>query len=86
MNDDEGVIPLPTGDDTPYGRVYKRLPKGPDLELHIKVLKIDGLEFVNIRDFIISRGVYGKGVFFPRSQLGDVIAGLTEVQRKLGGT
>lgn len=53
-------------------KVMKKLRKGPDLELHIKLTWIDGLEFVNIRNYVPSAGEYGKGVLFPSSMLESV--------------
>lgn len=65
-------------------KVYSKLPKGGDLQLHIKVTKADGLEMVNLRDFIPSLKLYGRGVLFDVTLLPAVIEELQELQRQVG--
>jgi len=65
-------------------KVYSKLPKGGDLQLHIKITKADGLEMVNLRDFIPSLKLYGRGVLFDVALLPAVIEELQELQRQVG--
>lgn len=65
-------------------KVYSKLGKGSDLQLHIKITKADGLEMVNIRDFIPSLKLYGRGVLFDLSMLPQVIEELQELERQVG--
>lgn len=65
-------------------KVYSKLSKGSDLQLHIKVTKADGLEMVNLRDFVPSLKLYGRGVLFDVQMLPQVIEELQELQRQVG--
>lgn len=73
------AVPRPIKD-----KVYAKLGKGTDLQLHIKITKADGLEMVNLRDFIPSMKLYGRGVLFDVSMLPAVIEELQELQRQVG--
>lgn len=68
-------------------RLYARYKKGADLELHVKVTWINGLEFVNLRDYVPSTQEYGKGVLFPTHLLEYVLETLQQVHgdRSTGG-
>jgi hypothetical protein len=51
-----------------------------DLELHVSVLSVPGHEdYVELRWFIPNLDRYGRGITFPRSELGDVLEGLSEI-------
>lgn len=65
-------------------KVYATLTKGADLQLRVKVTWIDGLEFVNLRDYIPSTGEDGKGILFPLHMLPRVLEELAEVERQRG--
>lgn len=65
-------------------KVYAKLDKGSDLQLHIKITKADGLEMVNLRDFIPSLKLYGRGVLFDLTLLPQVIEELQELERQVG--
>jgi hypothetical protein len=65
-------------------KVYSKIPKGPDMELHIKVTRADGQELVNVRDFITSLKQYGRGVLFDAALLPRVIEELQELERQIG--
>lgn len=67
-------------------KVYGRLNKEPDVQLHIKVTKADGLELVDLRDFIVSLKQYGRGILFESRLLPQVIEELVELQRQIGTT
>jgi hypothetical protein len=68
-------------DQTINSRLQKRFNKGADLEMHISFTTIDGLEFVELRDFIVSLGEYGKGYLFPSGRLSEVIEVLQDMER-----
>lgn len=74
-----GLSKQPTRD-----KLYAKYRKGPDLELHIKVTWIDGLEFVNLRNYVPSTKEYGKGVLFPSHMLPWIVEELGELQRLIG--
>lgn len=65
-------------------KIYAKFRKSPDLELHIKLTWIDGLEFVNLRNYVPSKKEYGKGVMFPSSMLGWVLEELQSLQTYTG--
>jgi hypothetical protein len=48
-------------------RIVFRAAKGNGLEIHVRVVSVDGLDSVDIRDFYPSEGggEYGRGYFFP---------------------
>jgi hypothetical protein len=62
-------------------RLQRKFRKGRDLEMHVSFTKIEGLEFVELRDFIPSLEEYGKGYLFPSSLLAEVVEVLTEMDR-----
>lgn len=65
-------------------KLYSRIPKGSDVELHIKITKADGQELVNIRDFIVSLKQEGRGILFDANLLPTVIEELQELERQIG--
>lgn len=67
-------------------KVYGRINSGHDVQLHVKVTKVDGLELVNLRDYIVSLKQYGRGVMFESYLLPQVIEELQELQRQIGNT
>lgn len=69
----------------PYrSKVYSKVNKSQDQQLHVKVTKADGLEFVNLRDYVVSLKQYGRGVLFESRLLPEVIEALIELQRQIG--
>lgn len=73
------TISQPTSDKTYYTH-----RKAPDLMLRVKVTWIDGLQFVNIRDYVPSLAEDGKGVMFPVSMLPAIVESLIELERQIG--
>ncbi len=67
-------------------KTHDFIPKASDLKLAIKTTRIDGVEYVDIRDYVPSTEVYGKGVLFERHLLTDVIDALVRLNERLGGT
>lgn len=65
-------------------KTYSKINKGPDMQLHVRVTKADGLELVNLRDYIVSLKQYGRGVMFEAHLLPQVIEELQELQRQIG--
>lgn len=39
--------------------------KYADLEVHVRVVEADGTRFVDIRDFVPSTELYGRGIMLP---------------------
>lgn len=46
-------------------RMVKVFPKANDLETHLRVVEIDGLSYVELRDFVLSTKEYGRGYWLP---------------------
>lgn len=55
--------------------------KAPDMETHLRVIAVDGLEVVELRDFIPSLGEYGRGYWVPNDPgiLDALLVALSEV-------
>lgn len=62
-------------------RVVGILPKAPDLECHIRVIEVENVMVVELRDYIPSLEEYGRGYWLPLSEtaLYGTINSLTEV-------
>lgn len=59
-------------------KLIGRIIQGADLELHVKETKIDGVTFVNIRDFVPSTKEYGQGALINIRHLPMVLEHLAE--------
>jgi hypothetical protein len=62
-------------------RIVGVLPKAPDLECHIRIVEVENVRVVELRDYIPSLEEYGRGYWLPmtESALFGAINGLTEV-------
>jgi len=62
-------------------KVVQAIAKAPDLECHVRVVEIDGVKVVELRDYIPSLQVYGRGYWIPlqSDDVFSLINGLTEV-------
>lgn len=45
--------------------VVAKLPKAPDLEIHVRKVDVDGIQVVEVRDYILSLKEYGRGYWVP---------------------
>jgi hypothetical protein len=45
--------------------VLQIMPKADDLEVHLCKARLDGVTVIDIRDYIPSLGVYGRGTTLP---------------------
>lgn len=64
-------------------RVVQVVRKGPDLECHLRVIKVEGTEVIEFRDYIPSLKTYGRGYWIPMTEeeVFSVVNGLTEIAR-----
>lgn len=64
-------------------RVIQTVEKSSDLECHLRVVEIEGVNVVEMRDYIPSLQEYGRGYWLPlRSDvIFSLINGLTDVAR-----
>ena len=64
--------------------VVQSIPKAPDLECHIRIVEVEGVKVVELRDYIPSLESYGRGYWIPlrSEELFSAINGLTEVARR----
>lgn len=69
---------------TVRSKVMSTIPKGKDVSLRVKVVKADGLELVDLRDWIPSLKKEGRGVNFPASLLDRVIEELQDLRKHVG--
>lgn len=64
-------------------RVVQTVHKAPDLECHMRVVEVEGVKVVELRDYIPSLDTYGRGYWLPlrADDVFSLINGLTEVVR-----
>jgi hypothetical protein len=64
-------------------RVVQVVEKGPDLECHLRVVEVEGVKVVELRDYIPSLKTYGRGYWMPleEAKIFSIINGLTEISR-----
>lgn len=60
-------------------RLLSKIPKGNDLETHVRALFVGGIEFVELRDYIPSTKTYSRGVVFERHLVPRVIEALKDL-------
>lgn len=62
-------------------RVVGVVQKAPDLECHVRVVEVENVKVVELRDFIPSLGEYGRGYWVPISEdsIYGIVSLLTEV-------
>lgn len=60
-------------------KVFAKIPRGQDLELHVKVTDVDGEKRINLREYVPSTKLYGRGVLFALSDLNAVLTGLDKI-------
>lgn len=73
-----------TEEPTVVGKVWARLPKERDLELHLRTGWLAGTEYLQLADFVPSTGRYETAVFIESRLLRDVVRHLFRVNRFLG--
>lgn len=47
-------------------QVLARLPRTDDLEVHLRLVDVDGEVFVELRQYVISLKKYGRGVWLHK--------------------
>lgn len=64
--------------------VHQVVPKLGDLECHLRVVDIDGIRALELRDFISSTQTYGRGYWIPldHTTVFSLINGITDVTRQ----
>lgn len=56
------------------GKIFARVPKAPGLSVHVRYRKVDGVEFVDIRDYQENAKTYGRGIMIPLDrERGDIL-------------
>lgn len=45
--------------------VVERIPVADDLEVHVSKVEVDGLQAVDLRNFVPSTESYGRGLIIP---------------------
>lgn len=63
-------------------KVYAKITKEDDLEVHVRVYKVRRSILVDIRDFVPSLNTYGRGIMFDVKSVGPVIDGLAEIEEE----
>lgn len=60
------------------GKTLVKVPKGPDLEIHVREVEVGGVSFVDVREFIVSSEELGRGILVPaehRKAVGKAVSG-----------
>lgn len=65
-------------------KVMHKIKRGPDFEQHIRQVRAEGSEFVEIRDYVPSEKWYGRGVQIEPRHIQEVIDALRDVARITG--
>lgn len=65
-------------------KVLSRINLAPDLQLHVRKVNTDGLELVDIRQYVPSLKQYTRGVNIEARHLGDLIAQLSDAHKHVG--
>lgn len=66
-------------------KTMSKIPIAPDLQLHVRITKADGLELVSLRQFIPSIKRYGRGVSFESAHLLRVLEALQGLEGHVAG-
>ncbi len=77
----------PTADDAPpipLGKLWVRFRKEGDLELHVRTGWLFGTEFVQLLDFIPSRGVYENEILIHAGLLSELTERFSSLLRHRG--
>lgn len=66
--------------------VLQTIPKATDLECHLRIVEVEGVRVVELRDYIPSLKEYGRGYWVPleTESIFSLINGLTEAAREAG--
>ena len=64
-------------------QVIARIKRGEDLELHVKITRVDDDERVNVREFVPSQDKYGRGIFVKKSEVDELIKGLKAAKSEM---
>ncbi|MDQ1499408.1 MAG: hypothetical protein QOI86_2748 [Actinomycetota bacterium] len=70
----------------PLGKLWVRLRKERDLELHVRTGWLFGTEFVQLLDYVPSTGRYETSVLVERALLGRLLEDLAALDRYAAGT
>ena len=47
--------------------VLKRVPKATDIEIHVTKVESDYGKYTEIREYVVSKDRYGRGITFPEA-------------------
>lgn len=67
-------------------KTIETIPKADDLKLAVRTMAIEGVEYIDIRDYVPSTKTFGKGVVFRRHVLPDLVKALSTLDEYLGGS
>jgi hypothetical protein len=67
-------------------RVVQTIPKATDLECRVRIVDVEGVRVIELRDYIPSLDEYGRGYWFPLTSdtIFSLINGLTDIARSEG--
>jgi hypothetical protein len=67
-------------------RVVQTIAKATDLECRVRIVEVEGVRVIELRDYIPSLDEYGRGYWFPLNSdtIFSLINGLTDIARSEG--
>ena len=68
----------------PLGKLWVRFPKERDLELHVRTGWLFGTEFVQLLDFVPSRGVYENEILIHAGLLSELTGSFSSLVHHRG--
>ncbi len=73
---------MSTDEQDAWRRIVRSVDVADDLQAHISVLTVDGEDFVEIRNWIVSTESYGRGILLPIKVTRQLRDGLSELLKE----
>jgi hypothetical protein len=65
--------------DTTTRELVATVPKAADLDIHVSILHTEWADYAEIREYVPSREIYGRGVLIPHTALEEVTIALLSI-------
>jgi hypothetical protein len=64
-------------------KIYQRIPSRPDIEIHVYSRTVEGQIYFDVREYVISKDEYGRGITFRAEQFDPIWTGLEAAWKDL---
>lgn len=61
-------------------RTIVQIDKAPDLKSHLRYVEVDGVQVIELRDWVPSLGEYRRGYWFPADERQALIKALQDMK------